>query len=141
MAGWTKLFSSIVTSSVWCEDDKTFRAWIALLALSDKEGIVEGSLPGLASLCRLTVPEMSAALKKLAAPDPHSRSPEYEGRRIEQIEGGWKVLNYEKYRQKGMAGEGSRAPYYRQYRARKRAELFQDDSRETRDDAPRGEEE
>ncbi len=25
MAGWTKLFSSIVTSSVWCEDHSTVR--------------------------------------------------------------------------------------------------------------------
>ena len=124
MAGWTKLFSSIVTSSIWCEDDKTFRVWIALLALSDREGIVEGSLPGLANLCRLSMDETRAALDKLLAPDEHSRSQEFEGRRIEAIEGGWKVLNYEKYRQKAVAGEGSRAPYYREYRRRKREEMF-----------------
>jgi hypothetical protein len=128
VAGWTKLFSSIVTSSVWCEDNTTFRVWIALLALSDREGIVEGSLPGLASLCRLSVAETATALEKLSSPDPHSRSSEHEGRRIEKIEGGWKVLNYEKYRQKGIAGEGSRAPYYRAYRARKRAEAFKDET-------------
>ena len=124
MAGWTKLFSSIVTSSVWCTDDRTFRVWIALLALSDKEGVVDGSVPGMANLCRLSVKEMRAALKKLSSPDPDSRTPEFEGRRIEAIEGGWRILNYEKYRQKAMAGEGSRAPYYREYRKRKRAELF-----------------
>lgn len=126
MAGWTKLFSSIVTSSIWCEDDKTFRVWVALLALSDQEGLVEGSVPGLANLCRLTPDEMRAALEKLSSPDPDSRSPEFEGRRIEKIEGGWKLLNYEKYRQKAVAGEGSRAPYYRAYRARKRAELMRE---------------
>ena len=126
LAGWTKLFSSIVTSSIWCEDDKTFRVWVALLALSDQEGIVEGSVPGLANLCRLQPAEMRAALEKLASPDPDSRSPEFEGRRIEKIEGGWRLLNYEKYRQKAVAGEGSRAPYYRAYRARKRAELMRE---------------
>lgn len=130
MAGWTKLFSSIVTSSIWCEDDKTFRVWVALLALSDQEGIVEGSVPGLANLCRLTPAEMRAAIEKLSSPDPDSRSPEFEGRRIEKIEGGWKLLNYEKYRQKAVAGEGSRAPYYREYRARKRAEAFKEASGE-----------
>lgn len=130
MAGWTKLFSSIVTSSIWCEDDKTFRVWVALLALSDQEGIVEGSVPGLANLCRLQPAEMRAALEKLASPDPDSRSPEFEGRRIEKIEGGWRLLNYEKYRQKAVAGEGSRAPYYRAYRARKRAEQFKDEAGE-----------
>jgi hypothetical protein len=126
MAGWTKLFGSIVTSSIWCEDDKTLRVWIALLALSDRDGIVEGSVPGMANLCRLSVKEMRAALTKLAAPDLDSRSPEFEGRRIKAIEGGWEVLNHEKYRQKAVAGEGSRAPYYRAYRARKRAESFDD---------------
>lgn len=130
LAGWTKLFSSIVTSSIWCEDDKTFRVWVALLALSDQEGIVEGSVPGLANLCRLQPAEMRAALEKLASPDPDSRSPEFEGRRIEKIEGGWRLLNYEKYRQKAVAGEGSRAPYYRAYRARKRAEQFKDEAGE-----------
>lgn len=128
LAGWTKLFSSIVTSSIWCEDDKTFRVWIALLALSDREGIVEGSLPGIASLCRLSLEETKTALDKLSAPDIHSRSQEFSGRRIEAIEGGWKVLNYEKYRQKAVAGEGSRAPYYRAYRARKRAEQFKEET-------------
>jgi len=78
----------------------------------------------MANLCRLSVKEMRAALKKLSSPDPDSRTPEFEGRRIEAIEGGWRILNYEKYRQKAMAGEGSRAPYYREYRKRKRAELF-----------------
>jgi hypothetical protein len=126
MAGWTKLFSSIVTSSIWCEDDKTFKAWIALLALSDREGVVEGSVPGLANLCRLSTSEMRTALKKLSEPDPDSRSPEHEGRRIQAIEGGWLLLNYAKYREKAVAGEGSRAPYYRAYRARKRAELFRE---------------
>lgn len=130
LAGWTKLFSSIVTSSIWCEDDKTFRVWVALLALSDQEGIVEGSVPGLANLCRLQPAEMRAALEKLASPDPDSRSPEFEGRRIKKIEGGWRLLNYEKYRQKAVAGEGSRAPYYRAYRARKRAEQFKDEAGE-----------
>ena len=130
LAGWTKLFSSIVTSSIWCEDDKTFRVWVALLALSDQEGIVEGSVPGLANLCRLQPAEMRTALEKLASPDPDSRSPEFEGRRIEKIEGGWRLLNYEKYRQKAVAGEGSRAPYYRAYRARKRAEQFKDEAGE-----------
>ena len=30
MAGYSKLFSSIVTSSIWCEDNITLRVWIAI---------------------------------------------------------------------------------------------------------------
>lgn len=124
MAGWAKLFSSIVTSSVWTEDDATLRVWIAMLATADGEGVVEGSVPGFASLARVNVPQMEAALEKLTAPDPYSRTPDHEGRRLEVIEGGWLVLNYCKYRQQAQAKEGSRAPYYRAYRKRRREESF-----------------
>lgn len=126
MAGWAKLFNSIVTSSVWTEDDATLRVWIAMLASCDSEGVVEGSVPGFASLARVSIEQMEAAVKKLAAPDSYSRTPDHEGRRLECIEGGWLILNYGKYRQQAQAKEGSRAPYYRSYRARKRAEQFQE---------------
>jgi hypothetical protein len=120
VSGWTKLFSGIVTSSVWCEDHVTVRVWIALLALADADGVVEGSVPGFASLCRVSVPEMETALDKFRAPDPHSRTPDNNGRRIEAIEGGWRVLNYASYRARGQDKDGSRAPYYRAYRRRRR---------------------
>jgi hypothetical protein len=126
MAGFAKLFSSIVTSSVWCEDHATLRVWIGLLATADAEGIVEGSIPGFASLCRVTIEEMKAALAKFSAPDPHSRTPDHEGRRIEAIQGGWRILNYLAYRQQAQAKEGSRAPYYREYRKGKREQAMRE---------------
>jgi hypothetical protein len=121
MTGWTKLFSSIVTSSVWCEDNATLRVWIAMLATADAEGIVEGSIPGFANLARVTVDEMRLAVEKLSGPDSDSRTPDHEGRRIEVFPGGWHILNYQAYREKAQAKEGSRAPAMRRYRARKRA--------------------
>lgn len=127
MAGWAKLFSSIVTSSVWTEDDATLRVWIAMLATADADGVVEGSIPGFASLARVSVEQMEGALVRLTAPDPYSRTPDHGGRRVEKIEGGWLVLNYAKYREQAQAKEGSRAPYYRAYRRRKREEEFTDD--------------
>jgi hypothetical protein len=126
VTGFAKIFGSLVTSSVWCEDDATLRIWIALLVLCDQEGVVEGSVPGFANLCRVSVEQMEKSLARLMEPDPHSRTPDNEGRRIEKIEGGWLVLNYAKYRELAQAKEGSRAPYYRAYRARKRAEMFKD---------------
>lgn len=122
MSGWTKLFSSIVTSSIWVEDDALLRVWIALLATADAEGIVEGSIPGFANLARVTADQMRAAVLKLASPDPDSRTPDYEGRRIETIEGGWRILNYKTYRERGQAKDGSKAPAMRAYRLRKRHE-------------------
>ncbi len=116
MSGWTKLFSSIVTSSVWCEDHATVRVWIALLALADAHGRVEGSVPGLANLCRVTDDQMRAALAKFCGPDPDSRTPDHEGRRLAPIPGGWQILNYAVYRERAQEKQGSRAPYMRDYR-------------------------
>lgn len=109
---------------MWLEDHVTFRVWIGLLATSDADGVVEGSVPGFANLCRVSVEEMERALERLGAPDPYSRCKEHEGRRIQAFDGGWEILNYRKYRQQGQAKEGSRAPYYREYRARQRAAMF-----------------
>jgi len=100
-SGYTKLFGSIVASTIWREDDKTRIVWITLLALSDKDGYVAGSIPGLADLARVTVAECEQALEKLQRPDKYSRSPEHDGRRLEVVEGGWFILNRAKYRDSG----------------------------------------
>ena len=98
MAGYTKLFSSIVTSTVWREGKETKIMWVTMLALADKDGVVEGSIPGLADMARLTVDEARAAIEILSAPDPDSRSKEAEGKRLVPIDGGWLLVNHAKYR-------------------------------------------
>ena len=126
MAGFAKLFSSITESSVWVQPDYVLRVWIAMLARADSDGIVEGSIPGFANLCRMSIEQMEESIGILSAPDPYSRCKDHEGRRIEAFDGGWLVLNYAKYRQQAQAKEGSRAPYYRKYRLKKREEHFRD---------------
>jgi hypothetical protein len=42
--------------------------------------------------------ECEHALGTFLAPDPYSRTRDHEGRRIEQIDGGWRLLNHAKYR-------------------------------------------
>ncbi len=105
MTGYSKLFGSIITSTIWREDKETKILWITMLALKDKNGDVEGSVPGLADMARLTIEETEEALEKLRSPDPHSRTKDNEGRRIEDIDGGWHVLNHNKYRDKMNADE------------------------------------
>jgi hypothetical protein len=119
MAGYAKLSASIVTSSIWCEDDKTFRCWIALLAMADAKGHVDGSVPGLARLMGCTIPEFEHSLERLSEPDPYSRTPDLDGRRIVAEPGGWHVVNYELYRGQGQSKDGSRAEYFRAYRKRR----------------------
>jgi hypothetical protein len=96
---FTKLCSSLVTSTIWQESKETKILWITMLAMADRRGIVEGSIPGLAKMAGLTIPEVEAALEDLYAPDPYSRTKDNEGRRIFTIEGGWAIYNYPKYRE------------------------------------------
>lgn len=100
MTGYTKLFGSIVASTIWREPHETRIVWITMLALANKIGIVEASIPGLADLARVTIPECEGALAALQSPDHYSRTKDHDGRRIEPVDGGWAILNHAKYRAK-----------------------------------------
>lgn len=95
---YTKLFQSIVTSTIWMEDDRTRIVWVTMLALADKHGEVMGSIPGIARIAGVPVEDCRKAIQRFLSPDPDSRTPDNEGRRIEVIEGGWALVNYAKYR-------------------------------------------
>lgn len=69
-----------------------------MLAMADRHGRVYGSVPGLANIARVPVEDCKIALDCFLSPDRQSRSKVAEGRRIEEIDGGWRLLNYEKYR-------------------------------------------
>ena len=96
---FTKLFTSITESTVWQEDDHTRIVWITMLAMVDRNGRVFASIPGLASRARVPVESAEKALRRFLSPDKYSRTPDNEGRRIEAIDGGWRLLNHTKYRE------------------------------------------
>jgi len=96
--GFVKLYASILTSSIWLESDATLRVWIAMLSTADWEGYVGASVGGLAHVSRVSREDCIKALAVLEAPDPDSRTPDDDGRRIRKVEGGWVVLNIKKYR-------------------------------------------
>jgi hypothetical protein len=97
---FTKLFSSITESTIWVEPHPVRIVWITMLAMADKSGRVFGSIPGLANRARVTVEEAEAALQRFKSPDKYSRTytEECEGRRVVDIDGGWRLLNHAKYR-------------------------------------------
>ncbi len=99
---YTKLFRNILTSTVWQEDNTTRIVWITLLSLADQNGIVDATVPGLANMANVTVEECEQALQKFMSKDRYSRSKEHQGRRIEAVDGGWRLLNYAKYRSIGQ---------------------------------------
>ena len=95
--GYTKLFTEIVASSIWDEDDKTRLVWITMLAMKDRRHFVRGTTRYLALAARVTLEECGNALGKLLSPDAKSRTPDNEGRRIIEEPGGWIILNGDKY--------------------------------------------
>jgi len=95
-----------------------------MLAMSDKHGEIHASVPGLARRAGVPREACETALHTFLSPDPDSRSRDYQGRRIEEIDGGWSLLNHPKYRDK-MSKEDRKlktAARVRRHRARKAQE-------------------
>jgi hypothetical protein len=126
MKPFTKLFASILTSSIWRTDDKTRIVWITMLAMADRDGEVGASVGGLADMARISVPACKKALSNLLSPDEDSRNKSAESPRIEKIDGGWRLLNYSKYRQLGR--EMDRREYFRLKKREERAKISAENS-------------
>lgn len=96
---YVKLFASILDSSIWSEDYPTRLVWITLLAMADAEGLVKASVSGVARRAAVKRVEAEKAVHILLSPDKDRPDQPHEGRRLEEVDGGWLVLNYEKYRE------------------------------------------
>jgi hypothetical protein len=96
---FTKLFASITESTLWLEPDGTRLVWITMLTMADEHGRVLASVPGLAHRARVPLEDARKAIASLLSPDPDSRTKDHEGRRIEEIDGGWRLYNHAKYRE------------------------------------------
>jgi hypothetical protein len=112
-AGFVKLDCGIVDSTIWAEPDDVLRAWIALLAKCDQHGVAKVTIPAMAILCRITNQRMAEIITLFESPDQYSRNDEDEGRRIEKVEGGYRLLNYSAYRAK--RDDDSRREYQREW--------------------------
>lgn len=65
-----------------------------------------------------------AALERLGAPEPDSRSPDHEGRRLVRVDGGYVVLNFVKYRDRDY----SNATRQRRWRERNKGKAKSKDN-------------
>lgn len=120
---YTKLFHRILASSIWDEDDKTRLVWITMLASTDEHGCVVATMSKLARDARVEIDACQRAIEKFLSPDEASLTSSNNGRRIEPIEGGWRLLNHEKFR--NMMTEESKREYFRnkrrEYREKEKA--------------------
>lgn len=103
---------------MWTEDSDTCKVWVTMLAIANKHGEVEASIPGLAQISGVPLQKVEEAIAKFLAPDKYSRTTDDEGRRIEVIEGGWSLLNHAKYREMASKEESKAANAARQQRFR-----------------------
>jgi hypothetical protein len=97
--GFTKLDQGIIQSSIMLEDSDTFKAWIVFLAACGSDGIARVSPVYISSICHFSIEKTLEIINKLESPDPLSRSINDEGKRIERIDGGFRIINYLKYRE------------------------------------------
>ena len=92
----------------------TFQQFIVL---ADKDGIVDMTPESIARETTLPLEIILAGIAKLEQPDPDSRTPDEDGRRIirlsESRAWGWRITNYLHYRQ--LRSEEERREYHRQY--------------------------
>ena len=99
--GYSKLWADIADSSIWRESHTTRIVWVTLLAICNANGLVRASRLGLSDRCRVTPEELDRALLVLTSPDPDSRTPDNEGRRVEyEVGAGWRILNYSQFRER-----------------------------------------
>jgi hypothetical protein len=112
--GYAHLDGGITDSSLWIEPPETRVVWITCLAKADANGLVACSRSGLQRAANVSEDGFNAAMESLEGPDPDSRTKIEEGRRIKRVDGGYQIINYEKYRDK---------QYSQTYAARKMREL------------------
>jgi hypothetical protein len=98
---YAKLFTSIYQGTLR-GNSHGLLVFTNLLAHCDKNGIADIHPRAIAEEVGLTPDEVRLALDVLEAPDPESRSPEEDGRRLVRIDAhrawGWRIVNYCKYR-------------------------------------------
>jgi hypothetical protein len=84
-------------------------------------GMVRAAGIGIANRAGVDREAGLAALERIGSPEPDSRTPDFEGRRMVRISGGFIVLNYDRYRQRDYTGAE------RQRRFRERRNALQDE--------------
>ena len=99
MSGFALLWGKILESSLWVTESKETRlVWITLLAMKNSDGCVYASMVGLADRAKVSLEECQKAIKVLSSPDRNDTSGVEEGRRVRPIDGGWQVINHDRYR-------------------------------------------
>jgi hypothetical protein len=102
MSGYTPVFDSIFQGSL-CGKYPDLPVWLVLLAMQQWGGVVDAHPSYISMVSGIPQPDIEAAITRFCQPDPSSRTPDNDGRRLEPLEGrgfGWRILNHRIYREK-----------------------------------------
>lgn len=119
-----KLFRQMYEGSLVKSGWETLVTFQQLIVLANKHGEVDMTPEAIESVTRIPLKFIIKGLKELSKPDPDSRSPQEQGKRIVLLrpntKWGWRIVNYEHYR--NIRSQEERREYMRDYQAKRRAD-------------------
>lgn len=122
MTRYSPIWSTIVDSSLWLEEDFVVKVFLTMIAKKDLDDVVRGSAHAISRWANKTEEETLKAIKILSNPDKRRIEPQkYDGRRIQKVEDGWLVLNGAYYRK--LTQKANRREYQRVWQQTYREEL------------------
>jgi hypothetical protein len=71
--------------------------WITLLLLMDKDGFIVGTDLNIARVANITSDQFEKSIEILLSNDKYSEIQTFNGKRIERVECGFKILNHKRY--------------------------------------------
>lgn len=118
---FAKVFTQIFDSSI-ADNFQHRHVFMDLLVLADSDGVIDMTAGAIARRTNVPLEMVQEAITALCAPDPDSRTPGEDGRRLLPVDTargwGWQIVNYHHYRQ--IRDEESRREYHRDYRRKER---------------------
>lgn len=106
--GYAKLFDSLWSGSLYGQFNAS-AVFMVLLSLADKDGQIDMTTEAIAGRTGWPIEFIQEGIRQLEAPDPRSRTPDADGRRIIRLSAhrdwGWFVTNHDKYREEERSAE------------------------------------
>ncbi len=115
---YAKIFSQIYDGTLCTKGPwQALVTFQQMLVLADQDGGVDMTPEAISRRTTIPLEIIRMGIKELCEPDPESRSPDEDGRRLLPLrEGrswGWTIVNYKRYRQ--LQRESERREYHRNY--------------------------
>ena len=134
---YAKVFSSLFDGSMRGQPDLIL-VFINMLTRCDSDGCVDRTPRAIADETGLSIERVKDAIKMLESPDPESRTPDMEGRRIVLVSDertwGWQIVNFRKYR--SIRDEQSRRQQNREAQQRYKSKTGKPESAKVSQEKP-----